>query len=193
MYHSATQLTDKLSVIVDSGAWTNLIGETLARRIAQRAVQAGHKPKQDRMATPPPIRGVGNGAQQCTWELTCPVAVPDADGQASGANFTAPVVSGPSKNLPGLLGLRSLEGQRAIIVTGKQELILPGKAEVKIGAPPISLRIPLIKAPSGHLVMVVDDYEKLVAVTGGLPERVAEFMAEPNTAPSTRPRRAADT
>ena len=97
------------------------------------------------------------------------MAVPDADGQASRAKFTAPIVSGPGKDLPGLLGLRSLEGQRAIIDTGNRELIPPGNGKVTIDAPPGSIRIPLVKAPSGQLVMVVDDYERLVAATGGAP------------------------
>ena len=111
------------------------------------------------------------------------MAVPDADGQASRAKFTAPIVSGPGKDLPGLLGLRSLEGQRAIIDTGSREFILPGNSDVKIDAPPGSIRIPLVKALSGHLVMVVDDNEKLAVATGGLPERVAEFVAQPATPP----------
>ena len=43
--HSATQLPDKLSVIVDSGAWTNLVGEKRARQMAKRAVEAGLRPQ----------------------------------------------------------------------------------------------------------------------------------------------------
>ena len=36
--------------------------------------------------------------------------------------------------------------------------------------PPGTVEIPLQKAPSGHLVMVIDDYEKLIKQSGGLEE-----------------------
>ena len=49
-YHSVTQLEDgRVSWIVDPGAWTNLIGSTLARKAAIRAKAAGHTPTQERM------------------------------------------------------------------------------------------------------------------------------------------------
>ena len=71
-------------------------------------------------------------------------------------------MEGDGSGLPGLLGLRTLEHERAILDTGNHELIFPGPGRVKIELPPGSTRIPLHKAPSGHLVMVVDDYEKVV-------------------------------
>lgn len=49
-YHASTQLRNgRLSVIIDPGAWTNLVGKTLARQIAKRALDAGHTPTQQPM------------------------------------------------------------------------------------------------------------------------------------------------
>ena len=179
--HSATQLPGKLSVIVDSGAWTNLMGINVARALAQRAIERGFKPSQNKMTRPLKVQGVGNGEQQCQWQCVTPVAVPHQDGSAGGGTFTAPVVQGgPGAQLPALLGLRSMEQQRAILDTGGRTLIIPGPGDVEIRLPPGSVRIPLEKAPSGHLVMVVDDYDNLPHNSGGLEQRKTHFLAGTN-------------
>ena len=115
------------------------------------------------------------------WQFECPVAVPRHDGTAGGGTFTAPVVQGAGSDLPALLGLRSLEQQRAIIDTGNRTLILLGPGEVEITLPPGSVRVPLEKAPSGHLVMVIDEYERLAATKGGLAPRTTHFLARTST------------
>ena len=183
-YHAATQLTGKCSVIVDSGAWTNLIGEKLARELAKKAIAAGMRPKQTKMDNPLSIQGVGNGSQKCDWEMHCPIAVPQVGDETKRHTFTAPVVQGTGKDLPGLLGLRSLEQQRAILDTGSRTLIFPGPGDVEISLPPGSVRVPLEKAPSGHLVMVIDEYHKLISQTGGVPSRVTHLLSEPAGPPA---------
>ena len=72
------------------------------------------------------------------------------------------------RNFLGSLGLRTLEAERAILDTGNRRLYLPGPGEIKIVMPPGSLEVPLEKAPSGHLVMVIDEYERLVSQKGGV-------------------------
>ena len=175
--HSATQIPGKLSIIVDSGAWTNLVGAKLVKSFAQKAIQAGHVPTSKRMNKPLSIQGVGNGAQSCEWEVQCPVAVPNDSGTAGLGSFTAPVVQGSGEGLPALLGLRSMEQQRAILDTGNRELILPGPGDIEITLPPGSVRVPLEKAPSGHLVMVIDQYRSVEQTKGGLQTRTPHFLA----------------
>ena len=47
VYLSSTQLPDgRLSIIIDPGAWTNLIGSDLARKLVTRALETGLSPKQ---------------------------------------------------------------------------------------------------------------------------------------------------
>ena len=78
-------------------------------------------------------------------------------------------MEGTGSHLPGLLGLETLEAQGAILDMGRKMLIFPGSGEVKMELPPGSLEIPLQKSPSGHLVMVIDDFENLVTKNGGVP------------------------
>ena len=176
-YHTRTQLTSgQLSVIIDPGAWTNLMGENLARQLSRRAVEAGHRPQQVTMDKPLTIQGVGNGTQTCTHEIRTPIAITDNQGQTTIHSWTAPIVRESGAGLPGLLGLRSLESMRAILDTGHQELILPGQGETEITWPPGTLRLPLSRAPSGHFVLVIDDFERaLKHIQGGLPERTLQL------------------
>ena len=164
-------------MIVDPGAWTNLMGANLAKQLAERAVKAGHTPVQERMQQPLSIQGVGNGYQKCSHELTTPIAVPDQDGKVTVHSLTAPIVEGTGADIPGLLGLRSLESLGAVLDMGNHELILPGAGEVQYEWPPGTTRIPLQKAPSGHLVMIIDDYERVIKDPSGLPERTVELLA----------------
>ena len=59
-------------------------------------------------------------------------------------------------------------------------MILPGPGDIKYVLPPGSMEIPLEKAPSGHLVMVIDAYDAIrVGASGALPTQLQEFHAEP--------------
>ena len=175
-FHSMTQLPDgRLSIIVDPGAWTNLMGVNLARKLVERALAAGFKPTQSPM-TPLNVSGVGEGSQVCKYKLETVIAVPHDDHESQRHKISTPIVEGSGANLPGLLGLRSLETDRAVLDTGNRTLIFPGPGDIKFELPPGSITIPLEKAPSGHLVMVIDDFEKLTArQTGGLKEHSLQF------------------
>ena len=166
-FHLSTSLTDgRLSIIIDPGAWTNLLGEVLARLLVKRALQFGYKPTQHPLPKPLRIQGVGNGHQECTHALRVPIAVPDGQGRAFIHTLEAPVVGGTGKDLPGLLGLKTIETLRGTLDTGKRRLLLPG-LEGQVDSPGTT-EIPLEKAPSGHLVMVVDSYELVHPPRGGL-------------------------
>ena len=65
-------------------------------------------------------------------------------------------------------------------------LIFPGPGDVEITLPPGSVRIPLEKAPSGHLVMVIDEYQNLSSQTGGVQSKVTHLLSRdcrPNSSP----------
>ena len=163
----ATCLTDgRLSIIIDPGAWTNLLGEKLAREMVKRAQQHGYKPSQHPLPKPLRIQGVGNGHQECTHALRIPIAVPDGQGRAFIHTLEAPIVGGTGKDLPGLLGLKTIESLKGLVDTGGRKLILPGP-EGSLDSPGTT-KLPLEKAPSGHLVLVVDAYELVHPPKGGL-------------------------
>ena len=124
------------------------------------------------MTNPLKIAGVGHGHHDCEWQIRCPIAVSSSEGNEPHTllhELVAPVVRGAGAELPGLLGLRSLENHRAILDTGGHKLLFPGPGDVKVILPPGSLVIPLHKAPSGHLCMAIDDSEHVANKTGGLP------------------------
>ena len=162
-FHASTALrSGKLSFIVDPGAWTSLVGKTLAREMTKRAVAAGHKPQQSRLAKPLTVAGVGSVEQYCNFKMTLPVAVPNMVGDDQKAmihELTTPIVEGIGEHLPGFLGLRTLDSLRAVLDIENRRLIFPGPGTVQIIPPPGSVTVPLEKVPSGHSVMLVDDYD----------------------------------
>ena len=166
-FHATTQLADgRISWIIDPGAWTNLIGKDLARRAAKSAIEGGYPPTQERLQTPISVAGVGKGSQTCTWKLKLPIAVDTDAGDTQLHSITAPIVEGDGSHLPGLLGLESLERNRAILDTGRRQLIFPGPGEIQVVYPPGTTILPLEKAPSGHLVLVTDAYGQVIQRVG---------------------------
>jgi hypothetical protein len=137
--------------------------------------------------TPLTIQGVGNGTQACNWKMTVPIAVPNRDGTAGLHTITTPIVEGSGECLPGLLELRSLEEAQAILDVHKQMLYFPGPGEVQVILPPGSLEIPLAKVPSGHLAIIIDDYEKIVKRKGGIPERTLQLHTQQEDTPEITP------
>ena len=186
VYHTATQLQDgRLSLIIDPGAWTNLMGSNLSRKLVQRAVAAGHRPEQSRLEEALNVRGVGNGSQACNWKISLPIATPRVDGASVLNHFTTPIVEGSGSELPGLLGLKTLEQHRAILDVNTRQLHFPGPGEVQIILPPGSVSHPLEKAPSGHLLLVVDDYEHLAEPKrGGLPDEPIQLLSSSQSSAS---------
>ena len=100
-------------------------------------------------------------------------------------SITAPIESGGGDDLPGLLGLKSLEQERAILDCGARMLHLVGKGDAQLQLPPGSLSIPLRKAPSGHLVMVIDEYDKVSEQKGCVAEASLQLHTESSTSASS--------
>ena len=154
-----------------------MVGKDLAVRLGQRAIKCGHAPQEEKMV-PLSISGVGNGSQICNWKLKIPIAIPNAEKGSMLHQMTTPVVEGEEgRKLPGLLGFQSMERFRGILDMHKRELIVPGPGDVRIVLPPGSVKIPLEKAPSGHLVMVVDAYEQVRVSKGATADRALHLAA----------------
>ena len=163
-YHTIS-MPDRHGIIVDPGAYTNLIGEETARIFAAMAVKNGHEPKQWRMKTMF-IQGVGNGQQRCEWKVSLPIACMfSTEGQEPQlCYFEAPVVGGTGSRLPALLGLKSMTAMSASLVMAlnKESLHLPFTPD-DVGNTDRSRKCPLSRAPSGHLVLLIDHWNALHA------------------------------
>ena len=135
-------------------------------------MQSRMAPTQSRLATPLSIQGVGNGSQSCVWKASIPIAVPGDDQQATLHTFEAPTVEGTGKDLPALLGLKSMKEKKAVLETSADGpyLTFPGPGGYKVEWSPGSLRIPLATAPSGHYVIPCDQFHLLSRKAGGVPD-----------------------
>ena len=185
-YHSTTQLEDgRISWIIDPGAWTNLVGSMLARRATAKALESGYNPKQERMVKPLQVAGVGNGSQEANFRIRLPVAISTTQGSEL-HEITSPIVEGSGANLPGLLGLDSLKRNRALLDMDSNKLIFPGPGEITYELPPGSKVIPLVTAPSGHLVLVTDAYGELSEEQGGVVDSKLTLWAQDPTETSAR-------
>ena len=64
---------------------------------------------------------------------------------------------------------------------GNRMLHVPGPGDVQIILPPGSTSVPLRKVPSGHLVMIIDDFERVPKhPKGALPERTLQLHTHNN-------------
>ena len=161
-YHSIS-IPDRAGVIIDPGAYTNLIGENTARMFAQKAIENGFKPRQWKMK-PMYVQGVGEGQQKCEWTVSIPIACNLSVGGTKVClnYFEASVVGGSGARLPALLGLKSLTSLSATLcMHANQEALyvpLPGGSIEDLQQ---CRKCPLSKAPSGHLIMTIDHWKEL--------------------------------
>ena len=185
LYHAHTQISGKLSMIVDPGAWISMFGKTIARALAQSCVAAGYKPEQTKLDNQIGIAGVGNGANLIKYNFDGPIAIPSEDGTSRLFNLSAGIVEAPGEELPGLLGMDVLRSRRAIMDIGNKRLIFPGEGEVEITLPPGSFVTPLLEAPSGHMVMIIDAYKHLEQREGGVHEPIQPLKLPSNSGGSS--------
>ena len=183
-------------MIVDIGAFINILGADLARQLAVTGISHGHQPSQVKLARTLSIHGVGQGSQSCNWSVNVPAAVriktpPTASSTGGVASseqdeetaklvrIESPVCEGTGSSLPGLLGLRTIEKNNGVIETiqGQAYLTFPGPGGYKIIWEPGALHMPLTKANSGYLCLEVDHYEKIPSSTsGGLREESSRVL-----------------
>ena len=133
----------------------------MARELATDAIANGATVTTEKLDKPFVIGGVGNGTQSCHFRLNIDLAVPTTNGSATTFNWKPPIVEGTGSGLPGLLGLNSLEENRAIIDVGNKKMIYPGPGEVTYNLPPGSIEMPLQKnSHGGRLCLTVNEYAK---------------------------------
>ena len=201
IYHSSTSLPGHLSIVVDPGAYTNLAGEMWAKRQATAALENGRRSFRTTMRNPMSIKGVGNGSQGCSYTGTMPIAVPDTiriendpgsqpiRGQSRLMTFEAPVVEGSGRDLPPLLGLKSLTSHHAVLECspGKEMLTLTREGNYEINWGPGTVHIPLQRAPSGHLVFRTDAFGSIQPQPNvGLRETTIGLYSNLQVGPSDR-------
>ncbi|CAE7203568.1 RE1 [Symbiodinium sp. CCMP2592] len=148
-YHSNVRLSDgRVGLLVDPGSYGNLVGE---QWLTEAAMSMQRNPTMKSRASPLQVGGVGKGAQLCREDCTLPIDLTRQDGSVTAGSFTSPVVS--QSGCPALLGLRSLQENRAILDMAKKQLHFVAPGEVTLVLPPGSETFQLESAVSGHLLL----------------------------------------
>ena len=144
-------------LLINSGPRTPF---NCAERQATAARNAGVRATRKTMTNPISIRGVGQGTQACRHVATLPIAVPNTihpskqgasapfstgvrRGESTMFNLETPIVEGGGRDLPALLGLRSMSNHNAVLemAPGREMLTLTGSGEYSINWGPDAIHI----------------------------------------------------
>jgi hypothetical protein len=158
---SSIKLPDgRLSLVVDLGSRVNVIGVNTQEEFATKAFEAGiHTQYHFRQRTLN-LTGVGNGSAPCNCEAVCPIAVEHIGKGHAHDEYKTNVVEEGGADLPAILGSQDMQDKDAVIILrqGHEMLAFPGKGGYKIEWSPGTQLLPMIPAPSGHLVVPCDHF-----------------------------------
>ena len=162
-WFEATQLAeDEEGLLIDPGAFDNLVGEYWLERVAQLAKRHGKKVSLGPLSRPISVEGVGEKSSVAQREAIVPGTVVDETSVAHTCEYRAPVVE--ASPIPALLGNRSLHNLRAILDMVNDRLYLCGDGDVQFTPPPGSHVFKLRPSRSGHLLLPFTQYSR---VNGG--------------------------
>ena len=105
---------------------------------------------------PREVQGVGHGTQTCAYELHVPIGLQESGGEIFEEVYQAPCI--PGSAVPGLVGIRSLRRNDALIRCKTEELwfLVPGGA--KIEASPGSRHHQMRMPTSGHWMLKTNNF-----------------------------------
>lgn len=177
-FHTSTHRTQsgQLGLLVDPGSYGNLVGEQWAHEAVRTASQAGLRPRIQEKESPLEVGGVGKGTQKCFKEVLIPTALRSSDGSVNGGTYTAPMI--PKSACPALLGLKSLMTHRAVLdLSSKRLILMPEGSEIEV--PPGAEVLPLEQAETGHLLLPIDEYNRMLkAKDEGKSQRQRHMFAD---------------
>jgi len=156
------------SLLVDLGSRINIIGKNTEKEFAEASTAHGLKPTYVQKPKRLLVNGVGSDSAFCDNEVIAPIAVKYEDRDAIKESYRANIAEGCGENLPAIYGSDSMIDKDAVIILrkGKQMIVFPGPGGYKIEWSPGSRLLPMIPAPSGHLVIPCDKFDDLDSVKG---------------------------
>jgi hypothetical protein len=151
----------RLSMIVDLGSQVNVVGINTQKEFAEKAKAAGRDTSYVNRSRRMNLNGVGSGSAPCDYEAICPIAVKYLDKSPMHDVFRANVAEGCGADLPAIFGSVSMQKKDAVIMLreGKEIIAFPGPGGYKIEWSPGTKLLPMIPAPSGHLVIPCDHFD----------------------------------
>lgn len=142
-----------IGLLFDPGSVGNLGGDAWCKGLASEGMAHGQTPAESKRERPLRVAGVGHGSQIAEYDCKLPISLKDVNGKFTTGTFTSPAIQ--HSDLPGLLGLASLERMKAVVDFGTRQLHIPGPGPVTMdqALPPGSTSYQMHKAPSGHLLL----------------------------------------
>ena len=167
-FHARVRLPGMIreGMLVDCGAIDNLAGDQWVKRVESQGVSHGHGTVWKSIPALS-VEGVGSRESQITQQAICPVKVSPGPPSA----FTTNVVS--NSELPGLLGLRSLFEDKALIDVFNKKLVYVGQGGYKIVLSPGSKTMNLENAASGHLLLPCTEWGEGMTTSSNSSKQVA--------------------
>ena len=159
-FHALVRLkSGREGLLVDCGAVSNLAGDRWAKRASVIASQFGQGTDVVQVPTTS-VEGVGTGSSKITHKAKVPVCT------ANGIQgiFEASIVS--DSDLPALMGLETLEKNKALIDVSNRKLIYVGSGGYELKLSPGSVTMSLEKVPSGHLLLPSSEWASLKTAMG---------------------------
>ena len=162
-FHAQVRLKDRgESLLVDVGAWDNLVGSQWVGRASEVAKLAGHGCAWHKLKRMLSVEGVGQKANEAVDGVVVPICLEDG----AVGTFTSAVI--PDSELPALLGLCSISKLKGLIDTHHKQIIFIGPGGYKLSLSPGSKVYQLHSAPTGHLMLPCQEW-KQAKITPGKP------------------------
>ena len=164
------------SLLVDLGSRISVGGINTLQSLIDDAKQYGHSTKIERRGKRLNVNGVGKGSVHCDNVATIPIAVQFENEPASLDTFKVNVAEGHGADLPAIFGSESMQDKDAVLALrkGKELIAFPGPGGYKIEWSPGSKLLPMVPAPSGHLVIPCGKFKD--AMTPNKDEQLAFMM-----------------
>ena len=187
----ATQVEGENTILMDIGSNINIIGVRVAQNFERAAMRHGHSIKKGRIFPPLYVSGVGSGSAACNQTGTFPIGVQyrrrpagnpalparklahqktfEADDKNPDLElFVAAIAEGSGEGLPAIMGRRQMAKYGGILILeeGQEKYIILKDASYNLMLGPGARVVDLKSAPSGHIVMKVDDFTNAQAKTG---------------------------
>ena len=155
--------TDRTTILLDTGAIHSVVGTDTLYKMHDAAIKAGQKPSYTIKDSPLHVHGVGAGYSTCKEMVDMPIAIGFENRKAEPAIFRANIAEGLGKDLPAIMGNKSMAEHDAVILMreGQQYIAFPGPQGYKIEWSPGTKLCPIQHSKSGHLLMEVDHFEQL--------------------------------
>jgi len=136
---------------------------------AEIASRNGIQTSEQVLESPPTIRGVGDGVNECKHEVILPIATARSPDKVADLNwYETLIVEAPGDELPLVLGLKSMADKNGVLNMSRDSptLTLPGPEGFEVKWSLGTRHFPLIHAPSGHLILPCDLFDKIPEKTG---------------------------